>query len=207
MDNRTKLDELLERVLAAQKDFEQEFDRILAEKRQQFSYTLQRGRVIFEQKVQQWHRQQRTGLWYYLRKAPLGFILSAPVIYGMVVPLVFMDISVTLYQHICFRIYGIPRVKRGDYFIIDRHYLSYLNLIEKANCVYCGYGNGLIEYTREVIGRTEQYWCPIKHAARTRDPHHRTEKFFDYGDAEACKKDLARLRKDWAAAETDDGQR
>ena len=49
MDNRTKLDELLERVLAAQK----EFDRLLAEKRQQFSYTLQRGRVIFEQKAQQ----------------------------------------------------------------------------------------------------------------------------------------------------------
>jgi hypothetical protein len=78
----------------------------------------------------------------------------------MVVPLVFMDISVILYQHICFRIYGIHRVKRGDYFTIDRHYLFYLNLIEKANCLYCGYGNCLIEYAREVIARTE-CWLPL----------------------------------------------
>jgi len=78
-----------------------------------------------------------------------------------------------------------------------RHYLPYLNLIEKINCVYCGYGNGLIEYAREVIGRTEKYWCPIKHARRTPDPHRHVEKFFDYGDARAWKDDLSKLRKDW----------
>jgi hypothetical protein len=115
----------------------------------------------------------------------------------MIVPLVFLDLSVTLYQHICFRIYGVPRVCRKDYLYIDRHYLPYLNPIEKVNCVYCGYGNGLIEYSREVVARTEQFWCPIKHARRTPDPHHRTEKFFDYGDAEAWRNNLDKVRKDW----------
>ncbi len=197
MTSRTRLDEILERLKSVQHEFEQEVDRLLDKKRQQFSYKLHRGRVIFKQNVRRWHRQQRTGLWRYLYSAPLAFILSAPVIYGMLVPLVFLDLTVTLYQHVCFRIYGVPRVRRNEYLYIDRHYLPYLNLIEKINCLYCGYGNGLIEYSREVIARTEQFWCPIKHARRTPDPHHRTAKFFDYGDADSWKENLEKVRKDW----------
>ena len=196
MNNRIKLDELLERLKTTQHEFEQEFDRLLAEKQRQFSYKIDRGKIFFEDNVRRWQRQQRTGVWSFLHRAPWGFILSAPLIYGMIVPLVFLDMSVTIYQHICFRIYGIPRVRRSNYLHIDRHYLSYLNMIEKANCAYCGYGNGLIEYVREVVARTEQYWCPIKHALRTPDPHQRTEKFFDYGDAEAWQKKLKNFRKD-----------
>jgi len=88
-------------------------------------------------------------------------------------------------------------VCRSDFLYIDRHYLPYLNLIEKANCVYCGYANGLIEYVREVVARTEQYWCQVKHARRTPDPHQRTKKFFDYGDGETWRKKLDNVRKDW----------
>ncbi|MCF6186374.1 MAG: hypothetical protein L3J49_02715 [Desulfobulbaceae bacterium] len=197
MTSRTGLDEILERLKSVQHELEQEVDKVLDEKRQQFSYQLHRGRVIFKQNVRRWHRQQRTGLLRYLYSAPLAFILSAPVIYGMLVPLVFLDLAVTLYQHVCFRIYGVPRVRRNEYLYIDRHYLPYLNLIEKINCLYCGYGNGLIEYSREVIARTEQFWCPIKHARRTPDPHHRTAKFFDYGDADAWRENLEKVRKDW----------
>ncbi len=204
MSNKTKLDELLKRLTDAQHEFEQEVDRLLTEKRQQFKFRLQRGKVIFERNIKRLHRQERTGIWLYLRGAPLGFILSAPVIYGMIAPLLFLDISVTIYQHICFRIYGIPRVVRRKYLYIDRHHLPYLNFIEKANCAYCGYGNGLIEYVREVVARTEQYWCPINHAKRTPDPHHRTKKFFDYGDSEAWKKKLDGMRKDWRGTAEND---
>lgn len=49
--------------------------------------------------------------------------------------------------------------------------LSYLNAIEKLNCVYCGYGNGVIAYGREIIARTEQFWCPIKHASKAAGEH------------------------------------
>jgi hypothetical protein len=197
MQYSTKLDEILERLKNAQQELEQELDRVLAEKREQFKYRLHRGKVVFEQNVRKLLVQERTGLWTYLRNSQVRFFLSAPVIYGMIIPLVFLDLTVTLYQHICFRIYRVPRVRRNDYMYIDRHYLPYLNLIEKLNCVYCGYGNGLIEYSREVVARTEQFWCPIKHARRTPDPHHRTRKFFDYGDAEAWHNDLEKIRKDW----------
>jgi len=74
---------------------------------------------------------------------------------------------------------------------------SYLNLIEKFNCFYCAYGNGVAAYTREVAARTEQYWCPIKHARRIRAAHDRYPKFFDHGDAEAFRQGLSRLRRQY----------
>ncbi len=194
---KTLLDELTERLRATQLELDREIDRLLAEKRAQFRYTLHRGKVIFEIGMRRLQRQRRTGIWLYLRQAPLAYILSAPVTYGLIVPLLILDAAVTIYQHVCFRIYGIPLVRRADYLVIDRHRLAYLNAIEKLNCVYCGYSNQLIEYAREVAGRTEQYWCPIKHARRSRDPHRRTHRFLDYGDAEAHDRRLEALRNDW----------
>ncbi len=194
---KTLLDEITERLRATQLELDREIDRLLAEKRAQFRYTLHRGKVIFEIGMRRLQRQRRTGIWLYLRQAPLAYILSAPVTYGLIVPLLILDAAVTIYQHVCFRIYGIPLVRRADYLVIDRHRLAYLNAIEKLNCVYCGYSNQLIEYAREVAGRTEQYWCPIKHARRSRDPHRRTHRFLDYGDAEAHDRRLEALRNDW----------
>ncbi len=196
MKTKTKFDEILERLHSTQLELEQEIDRLLAEKREQFQYSLRLGKVVFGRSMRNWQRQQRTSLWQFLRKAPLTYILSAPIIYGMIIPLALLDLSINFYQHICFRIYGISLVCRADYIVIDRHHLAYLNAIQKINCVYCGYGNGLIEFSREILARTEQYWCPIKHAHRTFDPHSRTHKFFDYGDVDTWQSNLNSLRKD-----------
>ena len=97
MQTITKIDEILERLRVTEQELEQEVDSILVEKRQQFNYSLRRGKVVFERSVQNWQRQHRTGLWQYLRKTPLTYIISAPVIYGMIVPLLILDLSITLY--------------------------------------------------------------------------------------------------------------
>lgn len=194
---KTTLEEILERLQNLQTELESEIEQLLREKRRQFHYTLEQGRVRFEQGFKALQRQQRIGLWHYLRGAKLSHVLSAPIIYSVVMPLVLLDLMITFYQHTCFRIYGIPRVRRADYMRVDRLQLSYLNAIEKLNCLYCSYGNGLVEYCREISARTEQYWCPIKNARRTPDPHHRVERFFDYGDAQAYKQELQNLRQQW----------
>lgn len=191
------LDGILNRVKAAQKELEAEIDRLLQEKRKQFHYSLRRGKVVFERNIRRLQRQQRVSIWLYLKRAPISSILTSPFIYGMLVPLALLDITITIYQNICFRVYGIPLVKRSEHVIIDRHHLPYLNAIESFNCLYCGYGNGVIEYVREVIARTEQFWCPIKHARRSKDPHQRTDKFFDYGDVQGLRKGFKKIRLDW----------
>lgn len=190
------INDILNRLHTLQTELEVEIDRLLSEKRELFHYTLKKGKVNFEQSIKAIQKRQKVGAFSYLGSANLRHILTAPIIYSVFIPFVFLDIAVTLYQHICFRVYGIPRVARKTYFVIDRQHLAYLNFIEKFNCVYCGYGNGLIEYVREIAARTEQYWCPIKHARRTPDPHRYVERFIDYGDADIYKKRLNELRKE-----------
>jgi hypothetical protein len=114
----------------------------------------------------------------------------APVIYAMIIPLTFVDVTIFLYEHLCFRVYGIPIVRRKNYFMIDRHHLSYLKGLQKINCVYCGYANGLAAYAKEIIGRTEEYWCPIKHKYQVEDPHSRYDNFYEYGDEEGLRNHL-----------------
>ena len=194
---RSVLEDLQTRLSAARKEVEAEMETQLAEQRERFRYSLQRGKVRFERDVRELQRRYRVGLLKYIVGARLGYILSAPVIYGLIVPLVFLDLAVTIYQHICFRIYKIPLVRRRNHIIVDRQHLAYLNGIEKLNCVYCGYANGLIAYSREIAGRTEQFWCPIKHARRSADPHDHVDAFFDYGDAEAYRSSLEDLRGQW----------
>jgi len=81
--------------------------------------------------------------------------------------------------------------------VFDTADLPYLNIIEKFNCLYCSYANGVAAYTREVAARTEQYWCPIKHARRIRSAHERYPAFFDHGDAVAYRQGLERLRRQY----------
>ena len=130
----------------------------------------------------------------YVLEGDVLSLLTAPVIYSLLLPLILLDSWVTLYQSICFPIYGIARVPRRRYFAVDRHKLAYLNGIEKLHRTFCSYANGLIAYVREVAARTEQYWCPIKHARTIPAPHSRYHLFFDYGDAERYSGDLEPLR-------------
>ena len=75
----------------------------------------------------------------------------------MVVPIALLDAWLTIYQRVCFPIYGIAPVRRSTYIVIDRQHLAYLNAVEMLNCVYCGYANGVFAYVREIAGKTEQY--------------------------------------------------
>ena len=112
-------------------------------------------------------------------------------------PIVLLDIAATIYQFICFPAYGIPKVRRRDYVVMDRRKLAYLNGIERFNCVYCEYVNGLIAYAQEIAGRTEQYWCPIKHAMRLKTMHSRYQRFLEYGDAAEYRRRVEQVRRDF----------
>jgi len=198
MSEQKHLEQLIEKLRQTQQDIEETLEQLFEKKRKQFQYSIDAGKVIFDNTIKQLHKQSKIGWLRYLAKARLSTILSAPIIYGMVIPIALLDLAITIFQHICFRIYKIPRVKRAQYIVVDRHHLAYLNVIEKFNCLYCGYGNGVIAYAQEVVARTEQYWCPIKHSKHHLWQHRHADKFFDYGDVESYRKQLAELRKDWS---------
>ena len=185
-----KISELLARIQQMELEIEQEMKRKRAELQADFEET----RVRFEHEVLEQQRRFKTGVMAYMLSANWLTVLTAPVIYSVLLPMLLLDLFITIYQHICFRAYGLPRVKRSDYFVYDRAHLAYLNLIEKINCAYCSYGNGLMAYAREIVARTEQYWCPIKHARKVMAAHPYYTGFVDFGDAESYKQELERLR-------------
>lgn len=192
-----RIQELLERIVRIEDELEAELQRRRAELHADF----EQRRVRFEAEVLSQQRRFKTGLLRYLRESELRNVVSAPIIYAMFVPMLLLDLFVTAYQWCCFPLYRIPCVRRRDYLIFDRSHLGYLNIIEKFNCAYCSYGNGLIAYLREVFARTEQYWCPIKHACRVMQAHPYYAGFVDYGDGEGYRSELAKLRA--ALAELD----
>jgi hypothetical protein len=183
-------DTIIRKIRALEHDLEAEF----ARQRAGLSYRLERGRILFEQEVLRRHRALRRNLALYVLKARPLVVLTSPVIYSMIIPLAFLDASVSIYQAVCFRVYGIPQVPRRDYLIFDRAKLAYLNAIEKLNCAYCSYANGVIAYAREVAGRTEQFWCPIKHSRPVLGAHPRYARFENYGDGERYQERLRSLR-------------
>jgi len=185
----SNIDELVVRIRELQDELEDEYRRTRdewAEKKLQLAEELLRQQ-----------RRYKTGLFRFLLSSRLLVALTAPVIYAGWIPFLVLDAFVTLYQAVCFPIYRIPRVRRADYLVFGREHLPYLNIVEKFNCLYCSYGNGVAAYAREVAARTEQYWCPIKHARRVMAAHERYPQFFDYGDAEAFQRGLEQLRKQY----------
>lgn len=180
MTQPSSTEKLLTRIGELQNELEREYTR----RRAQFRYSLKNGRVVFEAEMRRRHREFRVRLGTFLRNTRPMVVLTAPVIYSLIIPFVLLDLFVTLYQAVCFPVYRIEKVKRADFIRVDRHHLAYLNALQKLNCVYCGYCNGLIGYVQEVAGRTEAYWCPIKHAARIGAHHAYYAQFVDYGDAE-----------------------
>ena len=172
-----------------------ELDREIESRRKALGVRLTDRLVEFEHGVTIAHRRLRKRVSRFLGGASIVTVLTAPVIYSLIVPMLLIDGWASLYQAIGFRAYRIPRVRRSDYIVLDRRRLAYLNWIEALNCVYCGYANGVIAYVREIGSRTEQYWCPIKHALRIADPHQRYYEFLEYGDADGYRDRLQAFRE------------
>lgn len=179
------------------RDLEEEWFQELQRLREARGYHLEGRRISVASATRRLHRPFRKRLLRYFGDARVSAVITGPVIWGALIPALLLDAYVTLYQAVCFPAYGIPKVRRGDYLVLDRRHLPYLNLIEKLNCLYCGYFNGLIAYVQEIAGRTEQHWCPIKHARRPRTVHSRYSRFFEYGDAEAFRREVEQVRRDF----------
>lgn len=192
-----RLTELLERI----GDMENELVQELSNRQEELLFTIEKRKILFSEEVQKQHEMLVTRFSDYVFDSGLLIILTVPIIWLALIPALFLDGVVSLYQLLCFPIYGIPRVKRRDHVVIDRHELHYLNWLEKINCAYCGYFNGLMGYVREVAARTEQYWCPVRHARPLKSVHSRYKTFFEYGDAKGYRQRLNEVRKQYEDVE------
>jgi len=201
-----KISELASRIAMLEGELERQIELDIEEKRRKLQYTIEKGKITFASEASALHKKLHQGVVAFLWESPVASLLVAPMIYSLTIPLVLLDLWVQLYQAVCFPVYGIAKVDRSRYVLLDRGHLQYLNAIERANCNYCGYANGLVAYAREIAARTEQYFCPIKHAFRCSGPHLHYDEFFDFGDARAYKEELAKLRAELRPEEVDSSE-
>ena len=174
----TRISELIGRITA----LEDELRTAVHEQESRVMFTIRGKRVEFERDIRQAHKRLKRNFFRWLVTDRWQNLITGPVIYGMAIPMVVLDLCVSFYQATCFPVYGVAKVRRADYIVFDRHQLGYLNFIERFHCEYCAYGTGLMAYATEIIGRTEQYFCPIKHARKILGTHGRYAGFLPYGD-------------------------
>ena len=189
------MDDKIRSLLAQIARLEDELRSTLHDREERLYYHFKGRKVEFERSIRETHRKLKRGiLRWIVTDRPLNF-LTAPMIYSMIVPMLMLDLFVSIYQWTCFPVYGIARVKRGDYIVLDRNHLAYLNWFERLHCEYCAYGNGLVAYAAEIVARTEQYFCPIKHARKILGTHARYDRFLPYGEAHDYHARLESFRK------------
>lgn len=188
------MNERITQLLAQMATLEDELRSAVHDQESRIFFSIKGKRVEFESAVKSAHRKLKKNVFRWLVTNRPQNLITGPIIYGMVLPMLLLDLLVTLYQWTCFPIYGITKVRRANYIVFDRHHLGYLNFIEKFHCTYCEYGNGLMGYIAEILARTEEYFCPIKHAHKILGTHKRYNRFLDYGDAVGYEKKLEEFR-------------
>lgn len=102
----------------------------LPEEIQSYFYELRKGKIWFSEKIKREHRQLKTSLFRYVLHSRFFVIVTAPFIYACIIPFALLDLFISVYQAICFPVYGIPKARRSDYMAIDRNKLRYLNVLE-----------------------------------------------------------------------------
>jgi len=177
------MNDRIRNLLAQMATLEEDLRIAIEEQETGVLYKIKGKRIEFEHTIKQAHARLKTNFFHWLVTNRPQNLITGPIIYGMLLPLVILDLFVSFYQAACFPIYRVEKVRRADYIVLDRQHLEYLNFIEKFHCTYCAYGAGLIAYVNEIVARTEQYFCPIKHARKILGTHSRYKRFLDYGDA------------------------
>ena len=177
------MDSRIRDLLSQISTLEDELRTALHEREAHVHFTIRGKRIEFEREIRKVHRRMKRNIFRWLTTDRPQNLITGPIIYGMALPLAIFDLLITFYQASCFSIYGIAKVRRGDYIVFDRHHLGYLNIIERFHCEYCAYANGLLAYATEIIARTEQYFCPIKHAHKILGTHGHYARFLEFGDS------------------------
>ena len=189
------MDDRIQSLLGQIAVLDEELQSALHARQSRVLFYLHGRRVEFESGVREAHQRLKRNLFHWLVTDRPQNLLTGPFIYAMIVPMLLLDLTVTIYQAASFPIYRIAKVRRSDYIVFDRSSLGYLNWFEHLHCEYCAYANGLLAYASEITARTEQYFCPIKHARKVLGTHARYRRFLEYCDAADYHQKLEQFRQ------------
>jgi hypothetical protein len=89
---------LMEKMRSVEAEIEAE----LAKRQEALRFRFESDRIVFEEEAQRIHRAIKTRISRYLLDANPLIVLTAPVIYSVLIPILLLDIFVIAYEAICF---------------------------------------------------------------------------------------------------------
>ncbi|RKZ87995.1 MAG: hypothetical protein DRQ39_03210, partial [Gammaproteobacteria bacterium] len=104
------MDVRIKQLIDQIKLLEDELTDELHQQEDQLLFQLKGKKVRFEQSIKQAHRKFKTDVWQWLFGLHPINLITAPIIYTMIVPLVVSDLFVSFYQAVCFPVYKITKV-------------------------------------------------------------------------------------------------
>ena len=103
-----KIENIIEEIKKLENDLLEEMQR----KEGDFFYKVKGKKIFFEEEAKKYQETFIIKAGEYISKASLANLLTVPFIWSCIIPALLLDLSVSLYQFICFKIYNIPKVKR-----------------------------------------------------------------------------------------------
>ena len=88
----SRIDDLLEHIARLERELEAEVD----ERRARWRYRIETGRIRFEREVHLAHRRLKQSVPRFLRESSIPNLLTAPLIYSLVVPIALLDAWMSL---------------------------------------------------------------------------------------------------------------
>lgn len=190
-----KINDILNDIKSKKESIKKDYEKLFENFKEKYWFNIIWNKIIWPKEKIKELKKYKKSILDSIFSARVREILSIPFIYVMIIPAIFLDLLLFIYQNTALRLYKIPLVKRRDYIVFDRQRLPYLNLIQKIDCMYCSYFNWVMQFAVEVAWRTEKYWCPIKHAKRKYGEHNWEIYFAPYGDVENFKQTFHSLQE------------
>ncbi|MEO7399959.1 MAG: hypothetical protein ABIV07_04210 [Polaromonas sp.] len=103
------MNERISQILAQMAALENDLRSAVQDQESKMFFQIRGKRVEFESSVKAAHRKLKTNFFRWLVTNRPQNLITGPIIYAMIIPLMMLDLCVSFYQWSCFPIYGVTR--------------------------------------------------------------------------------------------------
>lgn len=114
------MNDQISQILARMAELEDELRTAVHHQESKMCFQIKGKKIEFERSVKAAHRKLKKSFFRWLVTDRPQNLLTGPIIYAMLIPMLMFDACVTFYQWACFPIYRITKVRRSDYIVCDR---------------------------------------------------------------------------------------
>ena len=92
------MNEQIRQILSQITELEDDLHKLIQEQQEEFNYRIEGTKVLFEKNIRKAQRQLRTGFFSFIRQSKPRNVVTAPVVYSVIIPLVILDAWISMHQ-------------------------------------------------------------------------------------------------------------